>query len=289
MAEQVEARRSRGALAIALASGTWGTWSLFFRPAEARGGVTPALEAFVVLGTILVATAPLALRDRLPGPRPVRAWALLAAQGGFDAINALLFFAAMQKTSLAIAVLTHYLAPVLVALGAPVAVGERVGRDTWTALVLALVGLVTLLEPWQGSSGARLEGALYGGASAVFFALSLLAAKRLGRHFAPTEILAWHIPPGLLVILPFLPAGVLGTPPAALGLLVLGGLGPGALAGVVFIRGLRHTDASRASILMLLEPVVAVLVGVVAWHELPRPSAWLGGALVLFAAYRVLR
>ena len=115
MAEQVEARRSRGALAIALASCTWGTWSLFFRPAEARGGVTPALEAFVVLGTILVATAPLALRDRLPGPRPVRAWALLAAQGGFDAINALLFFAAMQKTSLAIAVLTHYLAPVLVA------------------------------------------------------------------------------------------------------------------------------------------------------------------------------
>lgn len=39
---------------------------------------------------------------------------------------------------------------------------------------------------------------------------------------------------------------------------------------------------------MLLEPVVAVAVGVVAWNEVPSWPAWLGGALVLAAAYWVL-
>lgn len=283
-----EAQRTRGALAIALAAGSWGTWSLFFRPAEARGGVDAALETFVVFATILLTTWPLALRERPRARRPLGAWALLGLQGAFDATNALLFFWAMQKTSLAVAVLTHYLAPVLVSLGAPFVVGERVSSRTWASLGLALAGLVTLLEPWRTARPDTLGGALLGAGSAVFFALSLLAAKRLGRHFAPTEILAWHIPTGLIVLLPFLPANVLSTPPAALGLLVLAGLGPGALAGVLFIRGLARTDASRASILMLIEPVVAVAVGVVAFGEIPRPAAWLGGALVLVAAHSVL-
>ncbi len=283
-----ERGRTRGALMIALAAGSWGTWSLFFRPAEACGGVNAALEAFVVFATIFVASLPLALRERLRVRRPLRVWALLGLQGVFDAANALLFFWAMQKTSLAVAVLTHYLAPVLVALGAPFVVGERVSRRTWGALGVALAGLVTLLEPWRDGSKIALGGALLGAGSAVFFAMSLLAAKRLGRHFAPTEILCWHIPTGLLVMLPFLPSNVLSTPPTALGLLVLGGLGPGAVAGVLFIRGLAHTHASRASILMLLEPVVAVVVGVVAWNEVPSWPAWLGGALVLAAAYWVL-
>lgn len=273
---------------IALAASAWGTWSLFFRPAEAMGGVSPALEAFVIYATILGATAPLALRDRPRRRRPLRAWLLLGIQGVFDALNGLLFFWAMQKTTLAVAVLTHYLAPVLVSLGAPFMVGERVTLRTWGSLGLALTGLVVLCEPWRGHERAAWTGAALGAGSAVFFAASLLAAKRLGRHFAPTEILAWHLPTALLTIACFLPASVLSAPPPGLGLLVLAGLGPGALAGVLFIRGLAHTDASRASVLMLLEPVVAVVVGILAFREWPGGAAFGGAALVLIAAHRVL-
>lgn len=102
---------------IAAAAAAWGTWSLFFRPAEARGGVDAPLEVFVVFGVILITTAPLAIREHPGVQRPLGAWALLGLQGVFDAANALLFFWAMQRTTLAVAVLTHYLAPVLVALG----------------------------------------------------------------------------------------------------------------------------------------------------------------------------
>mgnify|MGYP003412028134 FL=1 len=242
----------------------------------------------MVFATILVVTAPLAIADRVRAPRPRHAWALLGLQGVFDALNALLFFWAMQKATLAVAVLTHYLAPVLVSLGAPLAVGERVGRRTWAALGLALGGLAILLEPWRNAEERAVTGALLGAGSAVFFACSLLAAKRLGRHFAPTEILAWHMPTALLTVLPFLSLSSLSAPPAAVGLLVVAGLGPGALAGVLFIRGLAHTPASRASVLMLLEPVVAVLVGVTAFDERLRPAAVLGGALVLAAAALVI-
>jgi len=273
---------------IAAAACSWGTWSLFFRPAEAYGRVTPALEAFVVFSTILVVSAPLALRDRPRRRRPPAAFVWLGLSGVFDALNALLFFWAMQKTTLAVAVLSHYLAPVLVALAAPFVVGERLSRSTWLALGLALAGLSVMLEPWHGVSGGTVIGALLGAGSAVFFAANLLTAKRLGAHFAPTEILAWHMPTALLTLAPFLPASTLSVEPAAIGLLLLGGLGPGAIAGVLFIRGLARVAASRASILMLLEPVVAVLVGMAFFGELPRFFGAVGAIMVLSAAYVVL-
>ena len=119
--------------------------------------------------------------------------------------------------------------------------------------------------------------------------MNLLTAKRLGRDFAPTEILAWHIPTAVLMLALFLPEAPWSAPPLALGLLVLGGLGPGVVAGILFIRGLARTEASRAAILMLLEPVVAVLIGVVVWHEVPRFTGLIGGAMVLCGAWLVTR
>jgi drug/metabolite transporter (DMT)-like permease len=278
----------RGALGVAAASCLWGTWSLFFRPAEAAGPVSAPLEAFVVFATILVVVAPIAIRDRPRLRRSKRMWALMALAGVFDAMNALLFFWAMQKTTLAIAVLTHYVAPVLVAASAPFVLSERSTRRTWAALAVAFAGLVILLEPWRARD-ATLLGAAFGAGSAVFFAMSLLTAKRLGRDFAPTEILAWHMPSALVLLALFLPESPFAAPPSSLVWLVIAGLGPGVAAGVLFIRGLAHLEASRAAILMLLEPVVAVAVGIVVWHEVPRLWGMLGGAMVLTGAYAVTR
>ncbi|MFO0565460.1 MAG: DMT family transporter [Polyangiaceae bacterium] len=285
--EPSESRRTRGALAIALASGSWGTWSLFFRPAEAKGGVNAALEVTVIYTTILLFTAPLALRDRPRARRPTSAFLWLGAQGVFDATNGLLFFWAMQTTTLAVAVLTHYLAPVLVALSAPWVLGEKSDRRTIAALVVAFTGLVVLLEPWRGGGSAVGLGALLGGGSALFFTASLLVAKRLQRHFAPTEIWPGTCRPGSPSACRSFPRAS-PTPSRRPRALAARRARSGALAGVLFIRGLAHTEANRASILMLLEPVVAVVVGVVVWNEVPRPLVWAGAALVLGAAWLVL-
>jgi drug/metabolite transporter (DMT)-like permease len=282
------ARRLAGALGIAAAACLWGTWSLFFRPAERLAPLGAPFEAFVVFSVILLATGPLAFRDRVRRRRPLAGWLGLALVGVFDALNAVFFFWAMQRTTLAVAVLTHYLAPVLVALAAPLVVAERVNRGIWAVLALALAGLVLLVQPWRAPDLGSLAGAGLGAASAVFFTGSLLGAKRLGASFAPTEILAWHMPTALCTLALFLPHGVWHTPANALFWVVAAGLGPGAAAGVLFIRGLAWVEASRASILMLLEPVVAVLIGIVVWHEAFGPLAFAGAAMVLTAAYLVV-
>lgn len=280
--------RPNGSAQLALAATLWGTWSLFFRPAEHLSNVQPALEAFVAFAVMLIVIGPLAWRSRLRQRRPNSVWIAMALVGVSNGLNALLFFSAMQKTSIAIAVLTHYLAPVLVALVAPAVLGDRLRLSTWGALGAALLGLTLLLEPWRPAQAIWL-GAAMGAASAVFFATNIIVAKRIQHHFSPLELLGWHLPTALLTLAPFAFGPGVSISLEALGLLAAGGLLPGALAGILYIRGLVRVEATRASVLMLLEPVSAMFVGAAVWQEPMRVLGAVGAALVLGAAWMVAR
>jgi drug/metabolite transporter (DMT)-like permease len=278
-----------GYLKVAAAAALWGTFSLFFRPAERMHPVAPAAEAFVVFGVVLVAVGPFAWRERVRASRPLGAWLAVAYIGVADALNALLFFWSMQTTTLAIAVLSHYLAPVLVAAAAPFVLRERLRRPTIIALACALGGLTLLLEPWRALGPSALAGAALGAASAVFYASNLLVFKRIQAYFSPLEVLAWHMVVALLVLFPFVPPASWAMPNEVLLRLVAAGALPGAIAGVLFVRGLARVHASRASVLTLLEPVVAVLVGALFWGEVPSVIGFGGAVLVLLGAWIVLR
>jgi len=133
-----------GTIAVVAAASSWGLWSLFVRPA-ALPAMTFALVVFLVMGVVTlpaVAMEPAPLWSR-------RAYFLLVMNGLWDAANVLTFFAAMQETTVAVAVLTHYLAPVLVAVLAPYVDREHV-RGAIPGAIIACVGLALVLEPWHG-------------------------------------------------------------------------------------------------------------------------------------------
>lgn len=280
----------RGYALVASAAATWGTWSLYLRPAERLQRIPAALETTILFAGMALACAPLAIADgRRASRRSRRAWGAMALLGATDALNAIFFFLAMQRTTIAVAVLSHYLAPLLTSLVAPVALGERSSRGTWLALALSLAGLALLLEPWRGASGATLAGAAFGAASAVFYTGNMIVNKRLQPHFSPSEIMTWHSIVSMLVVAAVVPSGGWAIAPKPFAILALGALVPGALAGLAFVRGYFEVPASHASVLTLLEPLVAVSIAAVAWGEIPGPIAAVGGALILAGAYLVLR
>jgi drug/metabolite transporter (DMT)-like permease len=282
------ARARSGYWYVAGAAALWGLWSVPLRSVERYQAMPAASESFVVLLVMFASVLPLSFRGLWPRARPLSSWVLLGCLGVSDALNVLCFFWAMQRTNLAVAVLTHYLAPVFVAVLAPVLLGERMGRRTWGALGLSLLGLSLLLEPWRQAPGSW-GGALLGAASAVFYAANTLMAKRLQRFFSSTEILAWHLPPALLLLLVCVPPGGLAIAVAPLAILVVASLVLGALAGLAYLRGLESVQASHAAVLTLIEPLVAVGIGVTVWGEAPGAVGALGGGLILWGASRVLR
>jgi drug/metabolite transporter (DMT)-like permease len=293
-------RLDLGTVLVVAAAALWGCWSIVFRSAEASSSrpLSAAMETAVVFLVMLVAMAPLALWTRrsavqvgTAATRPARAFLVVGALGVVDALNALCFFEAMQRTTVAIAVLCHYLTPVIVALLSPLVLGEPRRRSTLVALALSLAGLVLLLQPWGRVSVADVEGAALASLSAVFYAASLFLGKRLITTFSTWELAAWpklaSVP--ILVLAAAFASGGLALELAPGLILVVGGLVCGALPLWLFYAGLSRLQASQVSVLTLVEPLVAVLVGVVVWGEPLAAVGVVGGALVLWGAGIIAR
>lgn len=271
---------------VALGAASWGTWPLILRPAEAIATMPPALESLVVMLVLVVVSGVLMTKDRVPRAATRREWLEVGWLGLSDAFNVLLFFAAYQVTGVAIAVLTHYLAPILVALAAPFVVRERQGVRTYVALALSFAGLVLLLAPWrEGSRPGDTLGAFLGAGSAVFYASNVLVTKRLAGAFSGSELTFFHGLVSLVVLALFVPREAWGHLDArALALVLAGGLGPGAMGGLFFVWGLRRIPASHASTLTLLEPLVAVLLAAWVFHERLDAGAVVGAASIVIGA-----
>jgi drug/metabolite transporter (DMT)-like permease len=217
---------------------------------------------------------------------------LLAVFGVSDALNCSLYFAALQSTSVTVATLTHYVAPLLVALAAPWVLREAWRPGTGAAVLVALAGLLLLLGPWHTSAVQGLPlfpGALWGAASALFFAAGVLFNKHLSRKFGPAELLCYHMPSALTVLALLVPTGGWHISTNALAWLVAGAVGPGALAGIVFVRALSQVPAARAAVLTYIEPLTAVAIATLLWEQPFGVHSLLGGGAILVAGYWVMR
>jgi drug/metabolite transporter, DME family len=272
-----------GSLLVIAAASSWGTWSLFLRPTGLPAIVTAPI-LFIVMGVL---TLPFALRG--PGARWDRITVgLIVANAVFDALNVLTFFAAMQQTTIAIAVLSHYAAPILIALAAPRIDGVTV-PGARTAAVVALTGLVIILEPWSAPSEGAVLGVLLGAASAVCSAGNMFTVRRIAARIGPTRALCYHSLLAGAMMLPLVIAHAAEISVCDLALLVSGSATIGAVSGVVFAIGLTRIGTARAAILTFFEPIVAVALGAIVWDEPLHPMAMFGGALVLGAGIQVAR
>ena len=272
-----------GAALVAVAAASWGTWSLFLRPAHLPATVSTPIM-LLVMGVV---TLPAALRA------PRVAWdratvGLVVANAAFDALNIIAFFSALEVTTVEIAVLTHYFSPIMIALAAP-RIDGVVTPGARPAAAVALAGLVVILEPWHAPAGGAVLGAALGVASAVCAAGNLFTVRRLAVRIGAARALCYHALLAAAAMAPLAArhAGELTGP--RLGLIAAGSVVLGAASGVAFTVGLIRVGSARAAVLTYLEPLVAVAVGAMVWNEPLSPLAVVGGLLVIGAGIEVAR
>ena len=277
---------------VAIAAIGWGTWSLFLRPAA----VDPRWSSAIMLIVVTFAAAPTLLQKGARGPSagPPRAfseWWAIVAMGVFDALNAALFFAAMSVTNVALAVLSHYLAPVFVAIAAPIVLRTPRTKGAVPLTLIALGGLALVLERYlHGGAAHPVLGAMLGAGSAVFYATNVLITKRIGPRFTAEEQLVYHAILSAVLLAAF--AWFIRAPlPTLKGALIVAGASVfiGALGGLLFLQGLKRIPAEHAGMLTFLEPITAVLVAWIFFGERPGAPAAIGGALVLIAGVFAIR
>jgi drug/metabolite transporter (DMT)-like permease len=257
---------------VAAGATLWGLWPLFLRQA----GLSGPQNALLALLTMSLPTPFLLRREALKDRRATLALVIL---GVADAINVALFFAALKRGPVAIAVLTHYLAPLLVALTAPWVTGER--RSTRALLGAPLTSLGLALLIWKPGEDFSVWTAVLGGSSAIFFAITVFSAKEAARAWSPLGVTSVHsaVSVGTLLLL----FGREGLPPLAVPALWVfaGGVLCGLAGNILFNMGLRRIPTAAAGALTYLEPLTATLTGWVFLGEALGTWGLLGGVLVL--------
>lgn len=235
------------------------------------------------------------LRPRLLRPRRGE-WRVLLGYGllGVAGVQ-LCYFLAVSRLPVGVAMLLEYLSPVLVALWVRFVRRTRLPRAMWAGTALALLGLALVAQVWQG---LRLDpvGLVGGIGAAVCSAGYFLLGEQGASSGDPVGLvvlgmLVGAVPMAVLCPPWTWPGALLATPadfgpwhpPVWLLLAALALFGT-VLAYLIGVTALRHLPSSVASVLALLEPVLAAGGAWLLLGEALAPVQVVGGGILLAGA-----
>ena len=271
----------RGALILAMA--IFGTIGLFVRKIGLSSGEIALYRA--VLAAVLIGVFLLATRQRIDLKSIKKELPLLLLSGVAMGFNWILLFEAYKYTTVSVATLSYYFAPVLVTLACPLLFREKMGAKQWICFVMSTVGLVLITGIGDLSAGSdHFRGILFGLGAACLYATVVLLNKFIkgveGIHRTFLQFLA-----AVLVLVPY----VLLTGGTQLGsldatgwvFLLIVGLVHTGVTYCLYFSSLKELPGQEAAILSYIDPLVAVLVSVTILRESITLWQILGGVLIL--------
>lgn len=215
---------------------------------------------------------------------PGRPTALMALAALFFVLDLGFWHYSIAFTSVANATTLTNLTPVIVTAVAWLAFRERPRALFLVALAVALAGAWTMSAGADGRQGANPRlGDLFAAVTALWYAGYFLTVKVLrGRHPA-SRIMLWSTALGAPLLLGLaLALGEDLTPASAAGWAACAGLGLVHVAGQGGVAwALGRLPAALTAVTVLIQPVVAALLGWLLFAETMTAAQMLGGAAVL--------
>ena len=276
-------RENKSRLMILLAMVIFGTLAPFVRNISVSSGelaLYRAVMAASVIGIYLAATG-----QKIPLGKIRRELILLLISGMAMGFNWILLFEAYKYTTVSVATLSYYFAPVIVTLVCPVLFREKLTAKQMLCFVMSTVGIALITGIGEsGGRGTDHIGILFGLGAAVLYACVVLLNKYIknveGIHRTLLQFLA-----AIMVLVPY----VAFTSGVTLGtlngtgwccLLVVGLVHTG-IAYCLYFSALKDVPGQEAAILSYVDPLVAVLISVTVLGETMNIWQVLGGALIL--------
>ena len=190
-------------------------------------------------------------------------WSVLAGLG--VAGNFTFYFLSIQASSVAVAATLMYTAPVFVLITSFLLRLERSTWFKWFSIAGVLLGIVLLTGAYNTDSiSVSFLGAATGLASAISYALFIFAFKQASAIGKPQLTLTIAFLSFCLVLFFLIDnqeATAVLTSPDVSWFLLLGIVGAG-ISFILYLVGIRSTTAATASMVAMVEPVTASLLGV---------------------------
>ncbi len=260
----------------------FGTIGLFVRNISVSSGELALYRA--ILATILIAVFLFVTKQKIPFSNIKKKLPLLLISGVAMGFNWILLFEAYKYTTVSVATLSYYFAPVLVTVICPILFKEKLTNKQVVCFVMSTIGIVMITGIGTLNGQKDIIGILFGLGAAVLYATVVLLNKFIkdieGIHRTFLQFFAV-----VVVLTPYvaMTSGVnLGNLNSIgwMNLLIVGFLHTG-VTYCMYFSCLKELSGQKVAILSYIDPLVAVLISVTILGETMTPWQVIGGILIL--------
>jgi len=270
-------------LQMILAMVHFGTISLFVRNIPLTSGEISLFRALIALFCLVLYK--LVEGETIPLLGLGGELALLFLSGAAMGFNWIFLFEAYRYTTVSVATLSYYFAPVIVMVASPMVFHERMTLWQVVCFVGSTIGLVLVINPTGLSEGRDpVRGVLFGMAAACLYATVILLNKRI-RKVSGIDRTMLQFTSAIIVLLPYLllTTGIHMQSMTTIGWLCLLAVGVlhSCVAYVMYFSSLKVLPGQESAILSYIDPLVAVVISMTLLHEPVSVIQLVGGAMIL--------
>ncbi len=269
-------------LMMILSMAIFGTLGPFVRNIPVSSGELALYRA--ILAALLIAIFLLCTKSKISFAGIKKEVPLLLASGVAMGINWILLFEAYKYTTVSVATLSYYFAPIIVTMVCPILFKEKLTGKQLICFVMSTIGLVLITGIGDVTGQSHLKGILFGLGAAVFYATVILLNKFIknvqGIHRTFLQFLA-----AIVTLIPYvaLTGGVTLGGMTGIGwvsLLIVGFLHTG-VTYCMYFSSMKELPGQQVAILSYIDPLVAVVISVTFLGEAMSMWQTIGGILIL--------
>ena len=260
----------------------FGTLGLFVRNIPVSSGELALYRA--ILAAVFIAVYLGITKQKIPFANIKKEVPLLLASGVAMGVNWIFLFQAYKYTTVSLATLSYYFAPVIVTVACPFLFKEKLTGKQIICFLMSTAGLVMITGIGKIGSNTDFIGILWGLGAAFFYAVVILLNKFIkgveGIHRTFLQFLS-----AIVILIPYVAVtggvtlGQLHTV-GWINLLIVGLLHTG-ITYCLYFSALKELPGQKAAILSYIDPLVAVVISVTVLGESMTVWQAVGGLLIL--------
>ena len=217
----------------------------------------------------------------------IRSVLLLALTGAMIGLNWILLFEAYNHTTVAVATLCYYMAPVIIILLSPVVLKEKLKYQQILCVAVSVTGMVLVSGVIGGNAPPRhLKGVFLGLGAAVLYALVVILNKFITNipAFVKTIIQLFS---AAVVLIPYMAVSgrlhAYDLTGAGIILFLIVGIVHTGIAYLMYFTSIERLPARTCALMSYIDPVTAIMLSALFLHE-PMGAAGIIGTILIIGS-----
>lgn len=275
-------KKNKARLMLIISMLIFGTLALFVKKINVSSGELALYRA--ILAAVVIFIYLLITKQKINLKNIKKELIVILISGMAMGFNWIFLFEAYKYTTVSIATLSYYFAPIIVTLVCPIVFKEKLTTKQIICFIASTLGIVLITDLGHLGNNNHILGILLGLTAAVLYATVIILNKYIksigGIHRTYIQFLA-----AIIVLIPyvFFTSGInIGSlnSDGWVNLLIVGIVHTG-ITYCLYFTSLKELPGQNAAILSYIDPVVAILISVFVLSETMSLVQIIGGILII--------